>query len=172
MVEHEYPVERCEYSKIIGGLRVHNIAGILKDDFDFKVNTGAVEANKVDLVAWFKEASWGDVYLRAEMINWKYDYELTDTIRKDSMIRNLTRHDSKRKWLITSFRRNLGEFIPEFEAHGIEIKEIGFQTQPTDYEGINFYEFFRKRNEADDKKPWNEETKRILELKIESWLNE
>lgn len=171
MVEDRYPVERLEYSKIVGDLRVHNIAGILREDFGFTVNTGTVEANKVDLVARDEGASWGDIYLAAEIINWKRHYELTDINRKDSMIRNLIGYSWKRRWLITSFRGNLGEFIPEFRANDIEIKEIGFQTQPTDWNGINFYEFFRERNEADDKRPWNEETRRILRAKIGNWLN-
>lgn len=173
MMMYRYPVEREKYSKIIGDLRVRNIAEILKNDFGFMVNINAVETNRLDLVAWFKGTTFAEKpYLAAEIINWKYDYELTDINRKDSMIRNLTQYEYKRRWLITSFRRNIGSFISEFETYDIEIKEIGFQTQPTHSNDINFYDFFKARNEANDKRPWNEETRKILRQRIESWLNE
>ena len=127
-----YPAERTTYNKRIGGVRVDNIALVVREEYGLTVRTYPVESNGVDLSVYDNN---GEVMTVMEVTNWRRS-GFFNTGRRQNTLDNLTEYPCARI-LVVSFMENLTnsppEFVEDLEENDIGVLDLGFQTQPTDY---------------------------------------
>ena len=163
---NRYPVERIKYCKIVGVLRVENIATILRD-FGFKVVTQEPESPDVDV--WVYRDN--DLVLVIEVTNWKESCYM-DFKRAESIRQNFSEYDeSVKKLLMVSFVKNCMGGESNFEGLEMSVLEVGFQTQPNT-QHHPFFELFKKKGMTDGMRPDSPETMGILKGKLEAYMKE
>jgi hypothetical protein len=160
---NRYPVKRIEYCKFVGKTRVDNISKILKD-LGFTVIVRKIENNDVDILVYKNDK----LVLVVEVLNWRKNVYM-DYKRVKSIKQNFSnpKYSDARKLMIFSFRKNIENQLRYFERLNIDLLEVGFQTQPT-----QFYKFFKRQEKANDMRPNNRRTKQLEKKKLTAYLEQ
>jgi Holliday junction resolvase len=161
--DRRYPVKRTEYCKIVGETRVNNISKILKN-LGFNVDVRKIENDDVDILVYKND----ELVLVIEILNWRENVYM-DYNRVKSILQNFSNpeYSNARKLLIFSFRKNIENQLSYFQAQNIDLLEVGFQTQPT-----QFYKFFKSKGNADGMRPNNSKTRELERKKLVGYLQQ
>jgi Holliday junction resolvase len=160
---NRYPVKRTEYCKIVGKTRVDNISKIL-EDLGFTVIVRKIEDDDVDIIVYKNDK----LVLVIEVLNWRENIYM-DFKRVKSIKQNFSspKYSDARKLMIFSFRKNIENQLRYFQGLNIDLLEVGFQTQPT-----QFHKFFKRQGKANDMKPNNSRTKKLEKRKLTAYLQQ
>lgn len=137
-----YPASRYRYTTIVGDILVRTLVRIFHDELGYTVLVNPLQANNTDMVVLDK----GELLYALEVINWGMPSYMSSR-----HYRNITSNLSEfkcPKFLVASFRTNLGKYEEEIEKEGITIIEIGFQLVP-----LSYYLWYKARGLEHDKKP-------------------
>lgn len=151
-----YPsgIDRMSYNKIVGALRVRNIAASITK-LGFTVKSNAVEDSDIDI--WVYDTD-DNLVLVIEVTNWRRQSYMSEKKAK-SVQENFRKYPSN-KLFVCSFEENYAKARGYFD-NDVSIIHLQYQTQPQ-----SWYEWFLERNRADGMRPDCDETTQMVETAL------
>lgn len=127
---------------MVGDILVKTLVRIFHDELGYTVLVNPLQANNTDMVVLDK----GKILYALEVINWAMPSYMSSR-HYESITNNLSQFECPR-FLVASYRTNLGIYEERIRKQDITIMEIGFQLVP-----LKYYLWFKARDLHWDKKP-------------------
>ncbi|MHA1686124.1 MAG: hypothetical protein ACTSYD_06895 [Candidatus Heimdallarchaeaceae archaeon] len=155
-LRQEYPVKPSSYRKSVGRLLPHRICQILKE-LGYETWMNPNQGNGVDIKVWHN----GRLVLVAEVLNWSVGSYLSEK-RSRNIKNNLNQYNCPKVLIHTTLSNHE---VEKFTDTNIIIFEIGYQLLPK-----YFYNFFREKNQIQQRRYDSKETREDLKMKIQTLM--
>jgi hypothetical protein len=164
-----YPEARSIYTKKVARTRELQLRRIFENN-GFLVRTNPFSKSKCDLELYSKE----DVHYKTRLVvievtneNLGSFYDSKWVKQKISLFRRFKKNPKMLKFLICSFRSSFKDIDKLEYSSGCYAIELGFQVLPESY-----YNFWKKKNLVQYRRPDDSESYDLTKEKIESFLKQ
>lgn len=156
MSKSKYPVPKTKYLQSIGKLLPHRICQILKE-LGYKTWMNPNQGNGVDIKVWHNRR----LVLVAEVLNWSVGSYLSEK-RSRNIKNNLNQYSCPKVLIHTTLSNHE---VEKFADIDIIVFKIGYQLLPK-----YFYNFFREKNQVQQRRYDSKETREDLKMKIQTLM--
>jgi len=155
-LRQKYPVKEDKYRKSVGRLLPHRICQILKE-LGYETWMNPNQGNGVDIKVWHN----GRLVLVAEVLNWSVGSYLSEK-RSRNIKNNLNQYNCPKVLIHTTLSNHE---VQKFADTDIIVFKIGYQLLPK-----YFYNFFRERNQIQQRKCDSRESRLNLKMQIQALM--
>ena len=156
MSRNKYPVPKTKYLQSVGRLLPHRICQILKE-LNYEAEMSTKQSNGTDLKVWYD----GKLVLVAEVLNWSVGSYLSEK-RSKNIKDNLNQYSCPKVLIHTTLSNHE---VQKFADTDIIVFKIGYQLLPK-----YFYNFFREKNQVQQRRYDSKEIKEDLKMKIQTLM--